>query len=212
MSILEITPRERSALRAEAHPLRPVVLIGDKGLSDPVLKEIDRNLNAHGLIKVRVSGADRADREVLLQTICESLSCAPVHHLGKTLILFRRAAAQQESVADLGVQPRQHNEAYVPKRQAAAGKSVAPKRAKPIKRTVSFTSARTAAGLPATKSTSRPTKAGTGFAKPAKAGSTPGSSSRGAARPARSALSLKAGARSGGGIRRTTLARSGKKG
>ncbi|PWF24106.1 YhbY family RNA-binding protein [Corticimicrobacter populi] len=211
MSILEITPRERSALRAEAHPLRPVVLIGDKGLSDPVLKEIDRNLNAHGLIKVRVSGADRADREVLLQTICESLSCAPVHHLGKTLILFRRAAAQPESVADLGVQPRQHNEAYVPKRQAAAGKSVAPKRAKPIKRTVSFTSARTAAGLPATKSTSRPTKAGTGFAKPAKAGSTT-NSPRGAARPARSALSLKAGARSSGGIRRTTLARSGKKG
>jgi hypothetical protein len=46
---MELTPRERSALRAAAHPLRPVVLIGDNGLTEAVLKEIDMNLSAHDL-------------------------------------------------------------------------------------------------------------------------------------------------------------------
>ena len=50
MSILEITSKERSTLRSAAHALKPVVQIGDNGLSEAVLKEIDLNLNAHSLI------------------------------------------------------------------------------------------------------------------------------------------------------------------
>ena len=86
---MELTPRERAALRAAAHPLKPVVLIGDKGLSEAVLKEIDLNLSAHELIKVRAGTADRETRDALLATICDTLGCAAVHHLGKTLILYR---------------------------------------------------------------------------------------------------------------------------
>ncbi|HEY9279870.1 MAG TPA: YhbY family RNA-binding protein, partial [Eoetvoesiella sp.] len=101
MPKLDITSQERSALRAAAHPLRPVVLIGDRGLSESVLKEIDLNLTAHNLIKVRVGGEERAAREAILETICESLSCAPIHHLGKTLIIYRpnQAAIQAEAEA-----------------------------------------------------------------------------------------------------------------
>src|SRR3546814_2936264 len=93
MPKLDITSKERSALRAAAHPLRPVVLIGDRGLSDSVLKEIDLNLNAHQLIKIRVGGQERDARDAMLETICDKLSCAPVHHLGKTLIIYRPDAA-----------------------------------------------------------------------------------------------------------------------
>jgi len=49
----EITPAQRRALRAKAHALQPVVLIGDKGLSEAVLHEIEVNLTSHELIKVR---------------------------------------------------------------------------------------------------------------------------------------------------------------
>ncbi|WP_195829430.1 YhbY family RNA-binding protein, partial [Bordetella pertussis] len=63
MPILELTSRERSDLRSAAHPLRPVVLIGDNGLTDAVLKEIDLALTAHELIKVRAGGDDREARE-----------------------------------------------------------------------------------------------------------------------------------------------------
>jgi len=124
MPKLEITSQERSALRAAAHPLRPVVLIGDRGLTESVLKEIDVHLTAHQLIKVRVAGDDREARDTMLQTICEKLSCAPVHHLGKTLILYRpnpKAAKAEEPDHNATRAVRKPNEPYTPKKQAATG-------------------------------------------------------------------------------------------
>jgi len=87
--MLKLTPAERSALRSEAHALSPVVIIGEAGLTPSVLKEIDVNLNAHGLIKVRVFGDDRDARIEMYETICEKLGAAPVQHIGKLLVLFR---------------------------------------------------------------------------------------------------------------------------
>jgi RNA-binding protein len=87
--MLKLTPAERSTLRAEAHALSPVVMIGDAGLTAAVLKEIDAALNAHGLIKVRVFGDDREARIAMYETICDKLDAAPVQHIGKLLVLFR---------------------------------------------------------------------------------------------------------------------------
>ena len=89
MTALHLTPAERSDKRAEAHALKPVVLIGDQGLTPAVLAEIDRALGAHGLIKVRVAGDDREQRAEMQATICDSLGAAPVQAIGKTLVLFR---------------------------------------------------------------------------------------------------------------------------
>ena len=75
MSTLELSSKERSQLRAAAHPLKPVVQIGDNGLSESVLKEIDNSLTAHGLIKVKVAGDERQNRLDILQSICDNLSC-----------------------------------------------------------------------------------------------------------------------------------------
>lgn len=124
MPKLDITSQERSALRAAAHPLRPVVLIGDRGLSESVLKEIDLNLTAHNLIKVRISGEERDARDAMLETICDTLSCAPVHHLGKTLILYRpdaAAALAQAEAINATRAVRKPTEPHTPKKQAAAG-------------------------------------------------------------------------------------------
>ena len=87
--MLKLTPAERSTLRSEAHALSPVVLVGEAGLTPAVLKEIDANLDAHGLIKVRVFGDDRDARIEMYETICEKLSAAPIQHIGKLLVLFR---------------------------------------------------------------------------------------------------------------------------
>lgn len=87
--MLTLTAAQRSALRADAHALNPVVLIGEAGLSEAVLKEIDSSLNTHGLIKVRVFGDDRAAREEMYRAICETLKAAPVQHIGKLLVLYR---------------------------------------------------------------------------------------------------------------------------
>ncbi|MGE4338436.1 MAG: YhbY family RNA-binding protein [Pigmentiphaga sp.] len=99
MALLELDSSFRRALRAAAHALRPVVLIGDKGLTPAVLVEIDRALTAHGLIKVRVAGEDRAARQEIQNTVTNDLSCAPVHHLGKVLVFYRPTAADPEGAA-----------------------------------------------------------------------------------------------------------------
>lgn len=87
--MLKLTPAERSELRSEAHALKPIVLIGEAGLTPAVLKEIDAGLNAHGLIKVRVFGDERDARIAMYDTICAELGAAPVQHIGKLLVIYR---------------------------------------------------------------------------------------------------------------------------
>ena len=85
----ELTPAERRALRARAHHLHPVIMIGEAGLTPAVLKEIDIALKSHELIKVRAPGADRAARGTLLDKISAALDASPVQHIGKILVIFR---------------------------------------------------------------------------------------------------------------------------
>src|SRR3954463_11950682 len=81
--------KKRSELRAEAHKLSPIVIIGDKGLTDEVLAEIDRSLKAHELIKVRAAGGERDARDVWLETICDRLQAHPVQQIGKMFVIYR---------------------------------------------------------------------------------------------------------------------------
>jgi len=87
--MIKLTPAERSALRAEAHGLNPVVMIGEAGLTENVVKEIAASLDAHGLIKVRVFGDDREARVAMYDQIATDLEAAQVQHIGKLLVLYR---------------------------------------------------------------------------------------------------------------------------
>jgi putative YhbY family RNA-binding protein len=84
-----LTPAQRQALKGRAHRLAPVVLIGAGGLTAAVSAEIERALAAHELIKIRVAGEDRAQRDALLAEICERSGSAPVQHIGKILVVYR---------------------------------------------------------------------------------------------------------------------------
>jgi putative YhbY family RNA-binding protein len=84
-----LSPARRRELKARAHALDPVVLIGGAGLSPAVFEEIDRSLKSHELIKVRVNGADRPGREAILEEICTRTGAQSVQHIGKILVLFR---------------------------------------------------------------------------------------------------------------------------
>lgn len=86
-----LTPAERKTLKARAHAIDPVVIIGDAGLTPGVLAEIDRSLVAHQLIKVRVTGDHREARVLMRDAIVAGLDAAPVQTIGKLLILFRPA-------------------------------------------------------------------------------------------------------------------------
>ncbi len=87
---MALTPSRRSELRSEAHALTPVVIIGDKGLTDEVMAEIDRSLKAHELIKVRANTNDRDARELWMEKICERLDAHAVQQIGKVLVVYRQ--------------------------------------------------------------------------------------------------------------------------
>lgn len=116
---IALTPADRKALRARAHHLDPVVMIGDAGLSRAVLAEADRALGAHELIKIRVLGEDRAQRQALLTEICSALGCAAVQSIGKLLVVYR-----PKPIEDSARRPRAP---HVPKKRLATG--AAPARA-----------------------------------------------------------------------------------
>lgn len=89
MPQIALTPTERRQLRARAHHVDPVVLIGSDGLTSAVLAEAEAALRAHGLIKVRVFSDDRAARAEILERLADQLSAAPVQHIGKLIVLWR---------------------------------------------------------------------------------------------------------------------------
>ncbi|QMT34866.1 ribosome assembly RNA-binding protein YhbY [Neisseria wadsworthii] len=85
----KLTPREIAELKARAHSLNPVVMIGQHGLTESVIKETDAALKAHELIKVRVLGDDRQERIAICETLCSAVDAQLVQHIGKLLVLWR---------------------------------------------------------------------------------------------------------------------------
>jgi RNA-binding protein len=99
MPELTLSQSQRLSLRAKAHQLDPVVLVGSAGLSEAVLKEIDRALRAHGLIKVKVALAEREDREFMYQTIADRLHAARIQVIGHTFVLYRPVPEDTKTAA-----------------------------------------------------------------------------------------------------------------
>lgn len=93
MAILPLTAQQRSSLRADAHALSPVVMIGDAGLTEAVIKETDAALSAHTLIKVRVFADEKDVRAEYFDVLCDTLGAAQVQHIGKLLVLYRPLSA-----------------------------------------------------------------------------------------------------------------------
>jgi len=66
-------------------------MIGDAGLSESVLKEIERSLASHELIKIKAHQGDKEARDALLEEICTRLEAASVQHIGKILVVYKPA-------------------------------------------------------------------------------------------------------------------------
>ena len=89
-----LNSKKKSHLKALSHSLNAVVQIGNKGLSDSVIKEIEENLKAHELIKIQVQDNDKVKRQEFLSLICKKLDAISINHIGKQLVIFR---ANEES-------------------------------------------------------------------------------------------------------------------
>ena len=87
MSLPEKTRRE---LRARGHTLKPVVSIGNAGLSAAVLRELELSLEHHELMKVKIGGAEREQRRQMIATICEQLDAELVQAVGHIALIYRQ--------------------------------------------------------------------------------------------------------------------------
>ncbi|MCK3657338.1 RNA-binding protein [Pasteurellaceae bacterium Pebbles2] len=86
---MTLSTKQKQYLKGLAHHLSPVVMLGGNGLTEGVLAEIDNALNHHELIKVKVAGADRETKQLIIDAIVrETQSCA-VQTIGHVLVLFR---------------------------------------------------------------------------------------------------------------------------
>ena len=94
--MIPLSAKKRSELRAQAHKLNPVVIIGDKGLTDEVVAEIDRSLKAHELIKVRAATDDRDARAAWIETISDRLQAHAVQQIGKVFVIYRENPKEKE--------------------------------------------------------------------------------------------------------------------
>lgn len=87
---MEITQKTKRLLRSKAHKLKPVVLIGNQGLTEGVLAEIDNALNVHELIKVRVNAQDRQQQSEMITAICDKTQAEKIQTVGHILVIYRK--------------------------------------------------------------------------------------------------------------------------
>lgn len=86
---ITLTNKQRQFLKGLAHHLNPVVMLGGNGLTEGVLAEIDNALNHHELIKVKIAGADRETKQLIIQAIVRETKATEVQTIGHILVLFR---------------------------------------------------------------------------------------------------------------------------
>jgi len=86
---MSITEKQRRHLKALAHHLKPVVIVGQAGVTQAVLDEIGISLDSHELIKVKVNAGDRDERQQMIEQISERTQARLVHTVGHVAVLYR---------------------------------------------------------------------------------------------------------------------------
>lgn len=87
---MSLNSKQRQALKAKAHALKPVVMIGEKGLTDAVINEANQALLAHELIKIKIAGHERDERQQAAQALAEQLQAELVQVIGNIVVVFRQ--------------------------------------------------------------------------------------------------------------------------
>jgi RNA-binding protein len=87
---MALSPSQRRYLRSLAHDLSPVILLGAKGATDAVLKELDLALSHHELVKVKLSGGDKDERQEQIDFLSQGTGAESVQQIGHVVVLFRR--------------------------------------------------------------------------------------------------------------------------
>ncbi|ARD42960.1 ribosome assembly RNA-binding protein YhbY [Colwellia sp. PAMC 21821] len=87
---MNLNNKQIQYLKGLAHSLKPVVMLGNNGLTEAVVAEIDYALNHHELIKIKIPTDDRETKALIVEAICRETNSTKVQVIGKTLVIFRQ--------------------------------------------------------------------------------------------------------------------------
>jgi len=87
---MKLSESQKKFLRGLGHELKPIIMIGDAGLSESLFKEFCSTIEHHELIKVRVRASDRETRDNMISDLCKKGSAELVTRIGNVALIFRR--------------------------------------------------------------------------------------------------------------------------
>ena len=90
-----LNSRQKKILRAKAHDLKPIVLVGKSGVTDGCIQSIDEAIDSHELIKVKFI-EHKDDKKKLSEIICDKTKAEIVGNIGHTIMLFRQNPDQEK--------------------------------------------------------------------------------------------------------------------
>ena len=87
---MSLTEKQKRALRGRGHELKPVVSVGNSGLSKAVLRELELSLEHHELMKIKIGAADREQRKQIIDRICTTFDTELVQAIGHIALIYHK--------------------------------------------------------------------------------------------------------------------------
>lgn len=98
---MALSSDQKKRFRTIAHHLKPVVIIAEKGISEGVLAELERALEDHELIKLKINVLEREDKRLIVAEVVEQTGAQLVQTIGKIAVLYRPAKKQNPKLSNL---------------------------------------------------------------------------------------------------------------
>lgn len=96
-----ITNTDKKKFRAIGHKLKPIVMIAQKGLSENIGAELNRALEAHELIKIKIAAGERDEKQTLTTEICKEFKAECIQSVGNIVLLYRASKRQDPKLSNL---------------------------------------------------------------------------------------------------------------
>ncbi len=98
---MPVSAERRKQFRQIGHNLKPVVMVAEKGLSEGVLEELNRALEDHELIKVKIAINDRESRKAAIEALCKTTKAEVIQEIGKVALIFRAAREPNAKLSNI---------------------------------------------------------------------------------------------------------------
>lgn len=98
---MALTQEQKKQFKSIGHHLKPVLIVAENGLTEGVLAELERALNDHELIKVKINLAEREDRQAVIEELCQAARCELAQVIGKMALIYRKNPKPNKNLSNI---------------------------------------------------------------------------------------------------------------